>query len=184
MVRPTPNADPEDFFRRLRISSASLRPCQSTKARKPFNPDTDPIPMKQTADPEPSSESTQQGSRPPPPPSLTNHRDERGNSARHLFDHRKDDPVRFSVMTTSAMHTSGWSTLSHSEAFRRLCICFVNFVLRYFHFFICFYPLFYNRRFIHFLGPLRQKTKSRPSRNQCFLGPIERVVPTNRKSRK
>ena len=27
-----------------------------------------------------------------------NHRDERGNAARQLFDHRKDDPVRFSVL--------------------------------------------------------------------------------------
>jgi protein SMG6 len=46
---------PEDFSRRLKISSSpspSPRPSQSTKARKLFNPDTDPIPMRRT-DPEP-----------------------------------------------------------------------------------------------------------------------------------
>ena len=99
--RSTQEADPEEFSRRLKISSSpSPRPSQSTKARKLFNPDTDPIPMRRTTDPEPisGSTSTQQASRPPPPPSSTNHRDERGNAARHLFDHRKDDPVRFSVM--------------------------------------------------------------------------------------
>ena len=107
--RPTPDADPEDFSRRLKISSSpspSPRPPQSTKARKLFNPDTDPIPMRRT-DPEPVSGSTatQQTSR--PPPSSTNHRDERGNTARHLFDHRKDDPVRFSVMARPQLSAPG-----------------------------------------------------------------------------
>jgi protein SMG6 len=109
--RPTPDADPEDFSRRLRISSSpslSPKPSQSTKARKLFNPDTDPIPMRRT-DPEPISGSTsiQQASRPPPPSSSTNHRDERGNTARHLFDHRKDNPVRFSVMARPQLLAPG-----------------------------------------------------------------------------
>ena len=90
--RPTPDADPEDFSRRLKISSSpSPRPSESTtKVRKLFNPDTDPIPMKRTTDPEPTSVSTgtQQPSRPPSTPS-TNHRDDRGNTARHLFNHRR-----------------------------------------------------------------------------------------------
>ena len=106
--RPTPEADPEDFSRRLKISSSpSPRPSQSAKARKLFNPDTDPIPMRRT-DPEPTSGSTatQQASR-PPPPSSTNHRDERGNTSRHLFDHRKDDPVRFSVMARPQVSPPG-----------------------------------------------------------------------------
>ena len=109
--RPTPDADPEDFSRRLKISSSpspSPRPSQSTKARKLFNPDTDPIPMRRT-DPEPilGSTSIQQASRPPPPTLSTNHRDERGNTARHLFDHRKDDPVRFSVMARPQLLAPG-----------------------------------------------------------------------------
>jgi len=47
--RPTPEADPEDFS--LKISSSL------SKARKLFNPDTDPIPMRRI-DPEPVSGST------------------------------------------------------------------------------------------------------------------------------
>ncbi|KAF8812200.1 hypothetical protein BYT27DRAFT_7273461 [Phlegmacium glaucopus] len=48
----------------------------SHKARKLFNPDTDPIPIRQIAEPESISVSigTPQASRPPPPPS--NHRDD------------------------------------------------------------------------------------------------------------
>ena len=160
-VWPTPDADPEDFSRRLKISlSPSPGPCQSTKARKLFNPDTDPIPMRRTADPEPLLESTQQG---PcfPPPSSTNHRDERGNPARHLF-HPKDDLVRFARPQLS---TPG----RPSPTLKPLCICFLNFILCCIHFFICLYPLVYNRWFIHLLRPLRWKTKSRPSQNQCFL---------------
>jgi protein SMG6 len=108
--RPAPEADPEDFSRRLKISSSpSPRPSQHTKVRKLFNPDTDPIPMRRTTDPEPISESagTQQDSRSPPPPSSTNRRDERGNTARHLFDHRKDDPVRFLVMARPQLSAPG-----------------------------------------------------------------------------
>jgi protein SMG6 len=110
VTRPTPDADPEDFSRRLKISSSpSPRPSQSTKARKLYNPDTDPIPMRRTADPEPisGSTSTQPASRPPLPSSSTNHRDERNNNVRHLFDHRKDDPVRFSVMARPQLSAPG-----------------------------------------------------------------------------
>jgi protein SMG6 len=110
VTRPTPDADPEDFPRRLKISSSpSPRPSQSTKARKLYNPDTDPIPMRRTADPEPisGSTSTQPASRPPLPSSSTNHRDERNNNVRHLFDHRKDDPVRFSVMARPQLSAPG-----------------------------------------------------------------------------
>ena len=57
--RRTPDADPEDFSHRLKISSSLFpRPSQSTKARKLFNPDRDPIPMRRTTDPEPISGST------------------------------------------------------------------------------------------------------------------------------
>ena len=106
--RPTQDADHEDFSRRLKISSSpSPRPSQSInshKTRKLFNPDTDPIPMRRTADPESVSESI---STPRAPPSSSNHRDERGNAARQLFDHRKDDPVRFSVMARPQVSVPG-----------------------------------------------------------------------------
>ena len=109
MVCPTPDANPEDFSRRLKISSFSPpRPCQSTKAKKLFNPDTDPIPMRPTADPESMLESTgpQQGTH--PLPSSTNHRDVRGNTSRHLFDPQNDDPVRFSVMARPQVLAYGY----------------------------------------------------------------------------
>ena len=72
-VPANPDTDLEDFSHRLKISSSpspSPRPSQSTKARKLINPDTDPIPMRQT-DQEPISEpisgstSIQQASHPP-----------------------------------------------------------------------------------------------------------------------
>jgi len=103
---PTQDVDHEDFSRRLKISSSpSPRPAQpshkQTASSKLFNPDPDPIPMRRVADPEVLSDGT--GSSyvhvPRAAASATaNHRDERGNTARQLFDHRKDDPVRFSVL--------------------------------------------------------------------------------------
>jgi len=66
--------------------------------------------MRRTAKPEPISESTgtQQSSCSPPSfPSSTNHQDDRGNAARQLFDHRKDDPVRFSVMARPQLSAPG-----------------------------------------------------------------------------
>ena len=56
--------------------------------------------MKQTSDPEPTlvSTGTQQPSCPPPSTPSTNHWDDRGNTARHLFNHQKDNPVCFSIM--------------------------------------------------------------------------------------
>ena len=44
---------------------------------------------------------------PPTSPSSTNHRDEKWNTARHLFDHWKDDPVRFSVMARPQLSAAG-----------------------------------------------------------------------------
>jgi len=40
-----------------------------------------------------------------------NYRDERGNAARQLFDHCKDDPVRFSVLARPPHSLHGRSTL-------------------------------------------------------------------------
>src|ERR1700723_2252313 len=49
-----PEADPEEFSRRLKISEPSSRIAQGLKTHHPklFNPDTDPIPMRHTAEPE------------------------------------------------------------------------------------------------------------------------------------
>lgn len=91
--RPTANpeeADHEDFSRRLKISNSTPRhhPSSSKSPNinnsKLFNPETDPIPLR-TAEPESMSESDSYAPR-------------GGNAQRQLFNHRKDDPVRFSVL--------------------------------------------------------------------------------------
>ncbi|OJA21630.1 hypothetical protein AZE42_09745 [Rhizopogon vesiculosus] len=91
-----PEADPEDFSRRLKISTPS-RPQQHSKQAqqgKLFNPYADSIPMRHTSEPEAISDATSSSS-PPRNTPTTHHRDPPAN--RQLFDHRKDDPVRFAV---------------------------------------------------------------------------------------
>ena len=92
LVVSRPDADPEDFSRRLKITS-SPRNHHSTPNKSPtmihiprlFDPDTDRIPARQTAEPEAISAADSYAPR-------------GGHSARQLFNHRKDDPVRFSVL--------------------------------------------------------------------------------------
>ncbi|KAG7092251.1 hypothetical protein E1B28_008616 [Marasmius oreades] len=96
--RPS-DADAEDFSR-LNISShSSSRPVQSSTQSNPhsklYNPDRDPIPtMRRTAEPESMSQTASNG-RPT--------RDTEG-SMKQLFDHRKDNPVRFSVLARPQQH--------------------------------------------------------------------------------
>ena len=81
-------ADHDDFSRRLKISSSPAPHARSSA--KLFNPSTDPIPMRHTTEPEPIFDSTSRS-----------HRDRdhnRDTLPRQLFDPRKDDPVRFSVL--------------------------------------------------------------------------------------
>ncbi|KAL4259410.1 PIN domain-containing protein [Pleurotus pulmonarius] len=100
-------ADPEDFSR-LRISSPpNTRPSPTHRhagASKLFNPDTDPIPMRRTAEPESISDAT--SSSYAPRREINGHSTAaqsshhlRDGQSRQLFDHRKDDPVRFSVLS-------------------------------------------------------------------------------------
>ncbi|KAF9483772.1 hypothetical protein BDN70DRAFT_904058 [Pholiota conissans] len=114
--RPSQDADHEDFSRRLKISSSpSPRPShpaahKSSPVSKLFNPDTDPIPMRRTAEPEAMSDATGSSHvsvQRAPQPAAPSHRDERGSAARQLFDHRKDDPVRFSVMSRPPVSGQG-----------------------------------------------------------------------------
>ncbi|KAG1756261.1 uncharacterized protein EDB91DRAFT_1091560 [Suillus paluster] len=102
-----PEADPEDFSRRLKIST-SPRPHRDHSKQphqgKLFNPNTDPIPMRRTAEPESISDVTSSSS--PPRNTPTSHqRDPPAN--RHLFDHRKDDPVRFAVSVLARPSSNG-----------------------------------------------------------------------------
>ncbi|KAK0210568.1 hypothetical protein DFS33DRAFT_302757 [Desarmillaria ectypa] len=90
--RPSQEADPDDFSRRLKISpsSPSARPAQVAKqSHKLFDPDRDPIPMRRTAEPETMSDAAS---------SYASRNGPREAAARQLFNHRKDDPVRFSVL--------------------------------------------------------------------------------------
>ncbi|KAF5365760.1 hypothetical protein D9758_003172 [Tetrapyrgos nigripes] len=97
IISRPPEADPDDFSRRLNISSSptpraaqpSSRQNQPTKL---YNPERDPIPtMRRTAEPEPMSDS-------PPPRNANAMSRDRNPAARQLFDPRKDDPVRFAVL--------------------------------------------------------------------------------------
>ncbi|KAH7902875.1 hypothetical protein BJ138DRAFT_1200323, partial [Hygrophoropsis aurantiaca] len=62
-----------------------------------FNPDTDPIPMRKTAEPESISDAASSSYvlRSAAPPT---HQRDHPTVHQRLFDHRKDDPVRFSVI--------------------------------------------------------------------------------------
>ena len=121
------DADPDDFSRRLKISPPN-RPQQQPKQQhnKLFNPDTDPIPVRCTHDPEPASDATS-SSYVPRNTTPSHHRDP--PSHHRLFDHRKDDPVRFSVLArpsiaskpspsqkSSADYVSASSTSSYAHS--------------------------------------------------------------------
>lgn len=101
-----PEADPDDFSRRLKIST-SPRPhhhAKQTQQGKLFNPNTDPIPMRRTTEPESISDITSSSS--PPRNTLTSHQRE-PPANRQLFDHRKDDPVRFAVSVMARPSSNG-----------------------------------------------------------------------------
>lgn len=89
--RQPQEADPDDFSRRLKISSSPsprLAQQSSKQGHKLFDPERDPIPtLRRTAEPEPMADATSTRSGPT------------RETARQLFNHRKDDPVRFSVLS-------------------------------------------------------------------------------------
>ena len=92
---PPEEADHESFSR-LKITSKP----------KLFNPDTDPIPLRRTAEPDSMSEAETTNL----PRNLRNHAI---NSARQLFDHRRDDPVHFKTPHRTPGPTS--SPATHTE---------------------------------------------------------------------
>ena len=101
------DADPDEFSRRLKISASphpSPRPNQ-----KLYNPNTDTIPMRHSQDSDVLVERGQ--SHLSPRPAILSraqpHSPQRENAQqRQLFDHRKDDPVRFSNMARPTNGTS------------------------------------------------------------------------------
>ncbi|KAH7915986.1 hypothetical protein BJ138DRAFT_996574 [Hygrophoropsis aurantiaca] len=98
-VGPRIETDPEDFSRRLKISSPPRQSHQKQQQHpnRLFNPDTDPIPMRKTAEPESISDAASSSYVPRSAAPPTHQRDHPAVHQR-LFDHRKDDPVRFSVL--------------------------------------------------------------------------------------
>ncbi|KAE9406452.1 hypothetical protein BT96DRAFT_1014944 [Gymnopus androsaceus JB14] len=102
--RSAADADADEFSRKLQISSQP--PSRSTpsgprqnQSSKLYNPDRDPIPtMRRTAEPDAMSDTASSSHAPRyRNPSNTRER-EREAPTRQLFDHRKDDPVRFAVL--------------------------------------------------------------------------------------
>ncbi|KAJ6513896.1 hypothetical protein C8R47DRAFT_1092306 [Mycena vitilis] len=118
------DADAEDFSRRLKISASPTRNPAKHSARptRLFNPDRDPIPMRRTAEPDAMSDAASssyvsRGAAQASPPQS------RGTAARQLFDHRKDDPVRFVLRgkptptpKSSAEYVSASSTSSYANS--------------------------------------------------------------------
>ncbi|KAI0303402.1 hypothetical protein B0F90DRAFT_1911396 [Multifurca ochricompacta] len=96
ITRPEP--DSNEFSRVLKISP-SHKPSPHIPPHKQqgklFNPDTDPIPIRRTTEPEAMSESTGGSYAPRPPAEPSRHRD--ATQHRQLFDYRKDDPISFST---------------------------------------------------------------------------------------
>ena len=85
---PPEEADHESFSR-LKITTLSVPRSLSSKP-KLFNPDTDPIPLRRTAEPDSMSE-VETTNLPRAQPVRNN----ATNAARQLFDYRRDDPVHF-----------------------------------------------------------------------------------------
>ncbi|KAF8638491.1 hypothetical protein AX16_010474 [Volvariella volvacea WC 439] len=107
--RPTVDADADEFSRRLNISTPTPRAGALGSSKqmhgKLFNPNADPIPVRRNIEPEPVSDATTSSyvhvPRVQPAPAHTSpHTRERDvhSHPRQLFDHRRDDPVRFSVL--------------------------------------------------------------------------------------
>ena len=111
LSRPSQEADHEEFSRKLKISTSP--PPRHTPAvhykpsPKLFDPDNDPIPNRWATESESMSDAAggsgvrgDHGSG----------RDHRANTPRQLFDHRKDDPVRFSVLARPPVSGGGRPT--------------------------------------------------------------------------
>jgi hypothetical protein len=92
-IFPRPEADPDDFSRRLKISTSTSPRTSPKHAAKLFNPDTDPISIRHSNKSETISETGNNYIHRNASSPTT-----RDVPARQLFDHRKDDPVRFSAV--------------------------------------------------------------------------------------
>jgi protein SMG6 len=104
----------------------------------------------------------------------------RGNSTRHLvFNHLKDDPVRFSVMPRPQLSAPGRP--SHTPKYSRDYVSTSSNSSYAASISSSAFTLFHPQQTSH--PPLHpsSKTKSKPSRKRCLHPPIEKVTPRNLK---
>ncbi|EPQ58457.1 hypothetical protein GLOTRDRAFT_72892 [Gloeophyllum trabeum ATCC 11539] len=115
VVVSNPSLDREDldFSRRLKISHSPRPsphhqdPSHTGPSKKLFNPHIDPIPMRRTAEPESISDSQSNSSSHNVQVSRSSPHSREPHVHRQLFDHRKDDPVRFSVLVRPSVGPDG-----------------------------------------------------------------------------
>ncbi|KIM86404.1 hypothetical protein PILCRDRAFT_4905 [Piloderma croceum F 1598] len=129
---------PKGILEQLKRSSLALHRLgprleahSSVKHNKLCNPQTDPIPIRYTAEPESISDATSSSYAPREstnPPGLLH---EPSAHQRQSFDHRKDDPIRFSVLTRSSS-TNGNRLTPTQILGRQLCFSFFYIILRLF----------------------------------------------------
>ncbi|KAJ7489926.1 hypothetical protein B0H11DRAFT_1046908 [Mycena galericulata] len=119
------DADADDFSRRLKISASPTRhPAKhSTPPTRLFNPDRDPIPMRRTQEPDQMSDAASSSYAPRGTSPAKSPAQARDTSGRQLFDHRKDDPVRFVLRgkppptpKSSGEYVSASSTSSYANS--------------------------------------------------------------------
>ena len=94
-----PEPDSSEFSRVLNLSPAPKPPPHTSGYKqqgKLFNPDTDPIPIRRTTEPEASSESAGSSYAPRQPPEAPRHNRD-ASQHRQLFDPRKHDAMSFST---------------------------------------------------------------------------------------
>ena len=118
LSRPEP--DSSEFTRILRLSPPQKPIPPHKQQAKLFNPDTDPIPMRRTTEPEAMSESTG-SSYPQRPPHADPSRTTRDASQhRQLFDPRKHEPVSFSVAQArkpAPKHSGDYASVSSASSY-------------------------------------------------------------------
>ncbi|KAL5511564.1 hypothetical protein ACEPAH_4781 [Sanghuangporus vaninii] len=90
----------DELQRRRRQAAPSPRAHHAKTQPKLFNPDTDPIPMRRTAEPEVISDTASSAYA----PRNTLASPERNAHHGRLFDYRKDDPVRFHVLRATPVN--------------------------------------------------------------------------------
>ncbi len=78
----------------------------------------------------------------------------RGTATRQLFDHRKDDPVRFSVMARPPVSAHGRPIAPTPKIFRRLPVRLLNLFIRRFGIVLKRHFVVNHRWIVNFVSPI------------------------------